>query len=144
MACSRVIIINKGKIVADGSPEELEKEGRRNAIIKIEVQNNTSDFLEKLKSWSGVIGVKYEGNHIEIEVQKDDDISVEVSEIVDVEVRTQAEIARVVDIEIYTGEDIRTEVARVAVESGAGLLGLEKKQTSLEDVFINLTNNGNE
>jgi len=65
-----------------------------------------------LQSLDGVIGVKFEGKKIDIEVLKE--------------------------------TDIRAEVARTVVESGAGLLALEKQETSLEDIFINLTDQGNE
>ncbi|MDD3006206.1 MAG: ATP-binding cassette domain-containing protein [Candidatus Pacebacteria bacterium] len=110
--CSRVIIINRGKIVADGVPEDLEKEGKANTLIKIEVRGESQSLEEKLQSLDGVIGVKFEGKKIDIEVLKE--------------------------------TDIRAEVARTVVESGAGLLALEKQETSLEDIFINLTDQGNE
>lgn len=110
--CSRVIIINRGKIVADGRPEELEKEGKGNSLIKIEIQKESPSLAEKLQCIEGVIAVKLEGNKYDIEVQREN--------------------------------DIRAEVAKAVVESGAGLLALEKKETSLEDIFINLTKQGNE
>jgi ABC-2 type transport system ATP-binding protein len=110
--CSRVIIINRGKIVADGSPQELENMGKGSVLVKMEIQNMVEGVIEKLKNITGVIGVKIEGNTIHIESENDN--------------------------------DVRAHAARMIVESGAGLLGLERKQTSLEDVFINLTNKGNE
>ena len=110
--CSRVIIINRGKIVADGRPEELEKEGKSSTLIKIEIQKESPSLAGELQSLQGVIAVKMEGKKFDIEVQRED--------------------------------DIRSEVAKAVVESGAGLLALEKKETSLEDIFINLTNQGNE
>lgn len=110
--CSRVIIINRGKIVADGNPEDLENEGKGSALIKIEIKNEPSSLKEKLQSLDGVAAVKSEGGKIDIEVRGD--------------------------------ADIRAEVAKTVVESGAGLLALERQETSLEDIFIKLTNQGNE
>lgn len=110
--CSRVIIINRGKIVADGNPEELEKEGRGNAMIKVEVEKNATDLIEKLKTISGVVEVKADGNTVSIEARQE--------------------------------KDVRAEIAKVVVEAGAGLLALERKQTSLEDIFIHLTSKENE
>jgi len=110
--CSRVIIINKGKIVADGSPEDLEKTGKGAAVINMEVDTLESNLIERLRSVAGVDSVKNEGNKIMIETEKE--------------------------------KDVRAEIAEITVESGAGLLMLERKQTSLEDVFINLTHNENE
>jgi len=110
--CSRVIIISRGKIVADGNPEELEKEGKGNTLIKIEVRHESMSLTEKLQSLAGVVGVKSEGKRFNIETGRE--------------------------------TDIRAEVAEAVVESGAGLLSLERQETSLEDIFINLTNQGNE
>ena len=110
--CSRVIIINRGKIAADGNPEDLENEGKGSALIKIEIKNEPSSLKEKLQSLDSVVAVKSEGGKIDIEVRGD--------------------------------ADIRAEVAKTVVESGAGLLALERQETSLEDIFIKLTNQGNE
>ena len=51
---------------------------------------------------------------------------------------------KTISLEVGKERDIRAEVAKRVVESGAGLLALEKKETSLEDIFINLTDQGNE
>jgi len=110
--CSRVIIINRGKIVADGNPEALEKEARGNSLIRIEVRQETPVLLERLKGLAGVIAVKAEEGKLVLEVEKEN--------------------------------DIRAEVAEEVVKSGAGLLMLEREDTSLEDIFIKLTEQGNE
>lgn len=110
--CSRVLIINKGKIVADGSPEDLEKEGRGETIIKLETERVDVRLLEKLKNIPGVVSADIQENLVTVIVEKD--------------------------------RDVRANISREVVEGGFGLLGLEKKQTSLEDIFINLTNKENE
>jgi ABC-2 type transport system ATP-binding protein len=110
--CSRVIIINRGKIVADGNPEELEREGRGNVIINVEVEKNAADLVGKFRTISGVVEVKADEKTFSIEAGQE--------------------------------KDVRAEVAKIAVESGAGLLALERKQTSLEDIFIHLTSKENE
>lgn len=51
---------------------------------------------------------------------------------------------KMISLEVGEERDIRAQVAKTVVESGAGLLALEKEETSLEDIFINLTNQGNE
>ncbi|MDP3057449.1 MAG: ATP-binding cassette domain-containing protein [bacterium] len=107
--CSRVLIINKGRIVADGTPEDLIKEEKGKTIINIEVEKITPELIAKLKSLNGVKKVKSEGNKIVVET------SVE--------------------------NDIRKDVASLVVGEGAGLLDFVRKQTDLEDVFINLTKN---
>lgn len=107
--CSRVLIINKGKIAADGTPEDLEEKGRSKATINIEVERIGGELMAKLKSLAGVLNVSVDGNKITV-----------------------------------TGgleNDIRKEIAKIAVESGSGLLELVQKKVDLEDVFINLTKN---
>jgi ABC-2 type transport system ATP-binding protein len=110
--CSRVLIINKGKIVADGSPEDLEKEGRGNTVINLEVEKSDEVLLSKIKDIAGVIDIEAKGNVITVNTEKE--------------------------------KDVRAEIAKAVVNGNFGLLGLEKKQTSLEDIFINLTNKENE
>lgn len=110
--CSRVLIINKGKIVADGSPEDLEKEGRGNTIINLEVEKNDEVLLSKIKDITGVVDVEVKGNMLTVNTERE--------------------------------KDVRAEIAKAVVNGNFGLLGLEKKQTSLEDIFINLTNKENE
>ncbi len=110
--CSRVIILSRGKIVADAAPAELERQGRGNVIVVLELEREDARLAAALERLAGVIEVKADGCVLEIEA---------------------------------AGEtDVRAQVARLAVESGAGLLRLERRQTSLEDIFIQLTNKENE
>lgn len=110
--CSRVIIISRGKIVADGTPEELEKGGRGNALVRIEIQREVPEIISRLKAVEGVVEARLEGKKVCLEIEAD--------------------------------RDIRAEAARIIVESGAGLLSLAKEESSLEDVFISLTDQSNE
>lgn len=110
--CSRVIILSRGLVVADGTPAELENKSRGNSTVRLEVEKDVPGLLTRLKELPGVLEAVADGTRLELEVEK--------------------------------GSDVRSSAARVAVESGAGLLGLERKQTSLEDVFIELTKKENE
>ncbi len=109
--CSRVLIINKGRIVADGTPEDLEnkEKDKVTVIINIEVEKSSSELIEKLKALAGVKEVKGEGNKI----------SISASAVT----------------------DIRKDIARLISETGAGLLEISQKHADLEDVFIELTKN---
>ena len=61
--CNRVIIINKGKIVASGKPDELSKNLSRAKNILIRVKGKPKDILKKLQ---GVKGLKIkESDNIE-------------------------------------------------------------------------------
>lgn len=69
--CDRVVIINKGKIVADGKPSELSKGQKRGFTISVEFDKQMD--IELLKNIKGVYQVKkqkeysfdirYEGDH---------------------------------------------------------------------------------
>ncbi len=71
--CSRVLIIKEGKIVADGTPADLEKMGQRKPIIYAEVEKITENLISRLKELSGILGVDVSGNklHITVDVEID-------------------------------------------------------------------------
>ncbi len=53
--CDRILIINKGKIVADGSTEDLRKQASGKQIMKVKVEGgDVNTVYEKLKSIDGV------------------------------------------------------------------------------------------
>jgi len=64
--CSRVLIIHKGKIVADGTPEDLENKGDGKSTIYIEVEEMKPDIVLKLKSIEGIREVKVDVNRIAV------------------------------------------------------------------------------
>ncbi len=109
--CSRVLIINKGRIVADGTPEDLENKNKSNAnvIINIEVEKSSPELVAKLKALGGVKEVRFEGSKIMISAN--------------------------------AATDIRKDITKLVTETGAGLLEISQKRADLEDVFINLTKN---
>ena len=81
--CSRVIIINKGKIVADGTPEELENKGGKNkATIHIEVEKIGSNLLPRLETLEGVGGIEVIENKIIIISDTENDIRKDIARII--------------------------------------------------------------
>jgi len=81
--CSRVLIINKGKIVADGTPEELEnKGGADKAIIHVEVDRIGSGLVQKLEVIEGVNNIEIIENRIIINSNLQNDIRKEIARIV--------------------------------------------------------------
>lgn len=80
--CSRVLIINKGKIVADGTPEELEKGGDKKSTINIEVEKIESDIVQKLGAIDGIVKVDVEGNKIIIIANVEIDPRKEIAKII--------------------------------------------------------------
>lgn len=114
--CDRVIIINEGSIVADGTPSELQQKFHGAESITLELKAAVSDAMTelfpKLKSVAGVESVEYNG--------------------------ANGDAHRFV---LYTakGSDIREDLFRRAVAEQWVLLEMSRKGTSLEEVFHRLT-----
>lgn len=112
--CNRVIIINKGKIVADGSPEELQSKSKGQSIVTLEVKNNVdkNTLTAQLKSIRAV-------DKVEFSKETDD--------------------SYVFNIFGAKGVDLREVISKKVIELNATLLSMQAKQTSLEDIFRDLT-----
>lgn len=81
--CSRVIILNKGKIVADGTPSDLESVGGKNkATIHIEVEKIEDNLLPKLKTLAGVNNIEIIENRIIIVSNAENDIRKDIARII--------------------------------------------------------------
>ncbi len=53
--CDRILVINAGKVVADGTPQELQKQMEANNEIQIEVEGPSEQILEALSSLDHVL-----------------------------------------------------------------------------------------
>jgi ABC-2 type transport system ATP-binding protein len=109
--CHRVVIINKGKVVAVDTPENLthELKGAASLYVQVEADGNAADAL------AGVPGVR--------------------------QVRVVDQHGRLTGYEIDSAphSDIRRDVARAVVDRGWGLLELRPMRMSLEEIFLQLT-----
>jgi len=112
--CNRVIIINKGKIVADGSPEELQKKSRGESMVTLEVKNNCDKnaLSSKLREMRGV-------NKVEFIKDTGDSF--------------------IFNIYGDKGADLREVISTKVNQQGASLLSMQSKQSTLEDIFRELT-----
>ncbi len=70
--CSRVLIINNGKLVADDVPEHLTTNQKESVIIAVEFKEKVD--LELIKAIEGVIDVKQKDQFILVEGDKDMDV----------------------------------------------------------------------
>ncbi len=57
LLCDRVIIIDRGRIVAEGTPESLRQSWQGEAVVALELKGAASDRAETLESLPGVAGV---------------------------------------------------------------------------------------
>ena len=121
--CSRIIIISDGKLVADGTPDDLARSSSGAASILIEIggrRGNDSDPLNLLRHVDGIEEIKA--------------INTSGWSLSD---RPRATQFRVV---AKSGVDPRGDIARViATAEGMDLLQMTPERATLEDVFRKLT-----
>jgi len=110
--CQRVVIINKGKVVAVDTPDNLTARLRGSATMYLQVDPAGADALAALSRVAGVKRV----------VESD-----------------RRENAVGFEIESEAGRDVRRDLAKAVVSSGLGLLELRPMRMSLEDIFLSLT-----
>jgi len=110
--CQRVVIINKGRVVAVDTPENLTSRLQGSGSIYVEVDSMGADAQTVLASVTGVTGVTVSEKHGSA---------------------TGYEVAMVAD------RDVRRELASTVVGRGWGLLELRPMRMSLEEIFLSLT-----
>lgn len=111
--CDRVVIINKGKIVAKGTINELEKQARNKQTIYTKIKGPSALVVKQLTDLDGVTSAQ------EIDQEKEDIHGYRVE---------------------ATGEhDLREHIFNIAVKNNWPLLELRGETVSLEDVFRELT-----
>jgi ABC-2 type transport system ATP-binding protein len=110
--CNRIVIINKGRVVAVDSPENLTSRLRGSETMYLQVDGLGADASEALQRIPGVTRVR-------------------VSEVRDT--------ISGYEIESETGRDVRRELASTVVTHGWGLLELRPMRMSLEEIFLHLT-----
>ncbi len=111
--CDRVIIINEGRIVGEGSPAELAKKSGAKEIIYVKIKGPKDDILNKLKEMENVVKA-------EVKDKEADDVYG-------------------YEIEPKEGVDLREYLSMTVTNSGWSILEFNKKSVSLEDVFRELT-----
>jgi len=110
--CQRVVIINKGRVVAIDTPDNLTARLRGAETMLVQVDAPGADVTTALAAIPGVTRVG-------------------VSE--------QRGAAGAFEVESEHGRDVRREIARSIVTNGWGLLELRPMRMSLEDIFLQLT-----
>jgi gliding motility-associated transport system ATP-binding protein len=110
--CERVVIINKGRVVAVDTPDNLTARLGGSATMYVQVDASGADVADAFGRIPGVTRV------VESD-RRDHVVGYEVDS-------TQ-------------GHDVRRELARAVVSSGWGLLELRPMRMSLEDIFLSLT-----
>jgi ABC-2 type transport system ATP-binding protein len=110
--CQRVVIINRGRVVAVDTPDNLTARLRGSEAMYVQIDALGRDARPVLEQVPGVTQVA--------EAERRDGLAA-------YEVRSAA------------GHDVRRELARAIVAQGWGLLELRPMRMSLEDIFLHLT-----
>jgi ABC-2 type transport system ATP-binding protein len=109
--CQRVVIINKGRIVAVDTTENLTHQLKGAATLYVQVAG-AQDATPVLSGLPGVTKVTPADRH---------------------------DTFTGYEVEAEPNRDIRTDVARAVVQQGLGLLELRPMRITLEEIFLQLT-----
>jgi ABC-2 type transport system ATP-binding protein len=110
--CQRVVIINRGKVVAVDTPDNLTSRLRGSETMYLQVDSAGADVASVLQRVSGVTRVA---------------VADSKQQIVGYEVDSEA------------GRDVRRELAAAIVGRGWGLLEMRPMRMSLEEIFLHVT-----
>jgi ABC-2 type transport system ATP-binding protein len=107
--CDRVLIINRGQIVAEDTPANLQAQLAGGERLRVQAAMETRDLIDMLRKVPGVTRAE------------------------------AADAEGAVELASAPGHDIRPAVARRVVEGGFDLLEMRPVGISLEDIFLQLT-----
>ena len=111
--CDRILIINNGKIVANGTAEELRRQAQGNEILKVELGNATrNEAFIALKSLPSVELVDFTDNE-----------------------------GTVFEVQSKKGQNSAKAIFDLCVKKGWYLVQLTPIETKLEDIFREVTQN---
>ena len=110
--CQRVVIINRGKVVAVDTPDNLTSRLRGSETMYLQVDASGADAESVLQRVSGVTRVA---------------VADTKQQMIGYEVDSEA------------GRDVRRELAAAVVSRGWGLLEMRPMRMSLEEIFLHVT-----
>jgi ABC-2 type transport system ATP-binding protein len=114
--CQKVVIINRGKIVAIDTPDALTERLHGAQTLFVEAQGPGDAIQSALRSLPGVVNVSVSGAR---------------------------DLTHSYQVDSEKGLDVRRDVAAAIVRGGWGLLELRPVRMSLEDIFLSLTTEEN-
>ena len=72
--CNRLVVISAGKIVADGTAEELSKKAQQKNVVSVDIEGEDAQkMLEEISEVEKVVVEKNEGNHLVAKVFSKDE-----------------------------------------------------------------------
>lgn len=116
--CEKVIIIDKGEIIAIDTPENLEKSTQTKQILFVTVEDIENKFETAIKKLNELAEAKL--------------------------LKTNEDETKVYQIDLkeeFKDVDLRKRIASICAENNILVLELKKEEQSLEDAFIKLVEN---
>lgn len=113
--CKKVIILNKGKLIAIDTPENLENKVSKNNVILVTVEDSENKIKNVVKEIPEITEIKL--------IKKNDDNTIQYS------------------LTAKENSDIRKIVFEKFAKEGITIFELKKSETTLEDAFIDLIEN---
>ena len=110
--CDRVLIIAHGKLIAQGSPEELAGKLAAHGVISATAVGSRDAVVAAASAVPGLTGLK-------VTAEKGDEVSFTASS--------------------ESGTDLRAALSKAMAEAGCPVISLSSSTISLEDVFLQLT-----
>lgn len=114
--CNRVIIMNKGEVVAVDTPENLEKKVSNKNIIYVTVEDTENKVIEMKEKIEGIKDIKLE--------------------------KTNEDGTKRYAIEVEDEKDIRKTLFASFAKENLTIFEMKKADTSLEDAFMKLIGKG--
>ncbi|MGA2378050.1 MAG: ATP-binding cassette domain-containing protein [Spirochaetia bacterium] len=115
--CRRVLIMNAGRLIAQGTPEEIARGMQEGMVLSVSLKGSLED--SEARSLESLEGVRAVGA-----------------------VRRLPEGRVEVDLDVAPGMDPSEAVYDWAVAHGCKILGMRTEKTRLEDLFARLTGGG--
>lgn len=111
--CDRVIIINKGELVADDKLSNLQKAGEKQMNIKVEFKEAVPvDWLKDLEN---------------------------ISSVKNIQQSTLPAGRQVFNIKCSNAELVKKQILQLSIEKNLNIISLQSEGQSLEDIFRSLT-----
>ncbi|HEY3058246.1 MAG TPA: ATP-binding cassette domain-containing protein [Chloroflexota bacterium] len=114
--CSRIVIIANGRVVAEDTPQNLDRRLKGAESIAVTVRGPRDAVTKALKAVPKVLSVEGDGDG-----------------------RAASDAGRSYTIQSAVGADIREALANAVVNGGFGLMELRPAHLSLEEIFLQLT-----
>ena len=110
ITCDRVAIINRGRLVAHGTPESLTEQFRTTSVVDITVQGEPASVADVLSGFTDILSFERQERG-----------------------ESGATSWR---LEIAKGADVRRSLSEQIVARGLGLLELRQSGVSLEEIYL--------